>query len=73
MKAKFLGLGFPGPKPFRHDAAPEPPGRPIFGDFFKEIIMGVKEKGEARGEVVHRQTPTPQFLCTGNAVCQTEA
>jgi hypothetical protein len=36
-----------------HYLRPHPPGRPILGDLLKEIIVGVEEEREPRGELVY--------------------
>src|SRR3972149_8427970 len=47
----------PGPKTLPHLPGPDPPGSPVLGDLLEEVVMGIEEETDARGELVHLQSP----------------
>jgi hypothetical protein len=55
-----------------HLPGPQPPGCTIFGDFFKEVVVGVKEERQPGRETVHLQTIFYSRLYISQSVVQSE-
>ena len=54
----------PGFEGITHHPGPDPAGGPVLGDLFKKVIVGIKEKREARGKFVNIHPPgdTPAHI-----------
>ncbi len=64
--------GSAGVEALAHDACPQAAGGAELGHLLQEVVVGVEEEGQLRGELVHRQ-PGPQGgLDVGDAVGQGE-
>ncbi len=72
VEAQHLGFGVFGAEALFHDFGPDPAGGAEFGDFFEEVVVGVEEEGQARGEVVHFQAGFEGGFDVGDAVGQGE-
>ena len=72
VEAQHHGLGIGGAETLLHDRCPEAARRTELGGLFKQVVMGVKEEGQARGEFVERQSGRKRRLDVGNAIRQGE-
>src|SRR6185437_10393587 len=52
---------------------PDLAGRPVFGNFFEKIVVGIKEETEPRPEVIHVETAALRPLYVLDAVVQRES
>ncbi len=55
-------------EPLAHDARPDAPRRPELRDLLEEVVVRVEEEGQARAEVVGRQTGRDRGVAVGDAV-----
>ena len=70
VEAEHHGAVFFGVEPLLHDLGPQPAGRPVLGHLLQQIVMGIEEKGETPGKVVHIHSRVQSGLHIGDAVSQ---
>ncbi len=56
MEAKHHRFRVPGLEFFFHHPGPNSPGSPELGHLLEQIVIGIEEKGEPAGELIHIQT-----------------
>ena len=72
VEAHQTGTGILGAESVFHGAIPDFARRPILGDLFEEVVVGIKEKAEPRTEFVRIQATPLRPLNIFHAVIKRE-
>src|SRR5215203_206303 len=72
VEAELMATLLGRPEALLNDLRPHPTSSPVLGDLLEEVVVGVKEKGEARGEVVHLEPGVERGPDVGDSVGEGE-